>query len=516
MGDQTIQIVNLSKMFQARDYTEHSSWYTHAKNLYVRATNAGLKAKIVALAMSLLNDCMVMFQPRDNIDEYIEAVICLANALRGDYLLDSNYIVEKSSLDAKEKIAEIFKSVLCNYPTVVDILYVDYYEKSVNVRPVVDFSILLLMSHPKYFGLDAVILAKVITQVFNKLEYFTDVELIVYNDLIELNIDEFPALSYLKTYFIGKGSYRNSPLIPRSTTSPRKMESPVRIKTITRIGNIGKGSYGAVGSTDIGVVKTQNVSMQSYIELSALQTYKHANIIELLSFHITSNIVELDMEKGIPLLSMLKQNPTMSEWEDVYLNSKSYVSPIPGAKRVNIILGIVSGLKYLHDHGVIHRDLKTDNIVIVNGVPKIIDFGLAYTICLSGKDSSQKQLAAGTIGMRPPDVILCTNDKYAFDFDIWSLGCVITEIEIGIQPFVTLENKPEITKDPGANGVLWCIAKIIGGTGIGTYNFPGTRLAAIPSTALREGILSMLSIDWWKRPNINSVETYLKEVLLIK
>lgn len=50
------------------------------------------------------------------------------------------------------------------------------------------------------------------------------------------------------------------------------------------------------------------------------------------------------------------------------------------SKIINIFHMIAKGYKSLNDKGIFHRDLKPDNILIQNGIPKIADFGFAKTI----------------------------------------------------------------------------------------------------------------------------------------
>ena len=56
------------------------------------------------------------------------------------------------------------------------------------------------------------------------------------------------------------------------------------------------------------------------------------------------------------------------------------LSKADGFNNVTIALGIIEGLKHLYKNNIVHRDLKPDNILVKNGVAKIIDFGFAKTI----------------------------------------------------------------------------------------------------------------------------------------
>jgi len=67
---------------------------------------------------------------------------------------------------------------------------------------------------------------------------------------------------------------------------------------------------------------------------------------------------------------------------------------------------IVSGLKYMHSYGVVHRDLKLENIMMSdqtdNAVPKIVDFGLAKMI----GPSEKAEEPFGTLGYVAPEILL--------------------------------------------------------------------------------------------------------------
>lgn len=508
----TVQVNNNVELFGTRNFTNIDAWYSHSRELYTRAIKAKLKSKTIGLALSLLNDCIVYFNLYDQIRDYIEPVLYLAAALREDYLHNSYHFTDLTD-DHQKKIAEMIKSFHCCYPTVVDILYVEFYETGENIRTDIDFSLLMMITYPKYFGLDVRIFAKLLTRVLRKMNNsISQEEVLIYNDLITLSPVEFSELAYLNNYILGKGTFVNSPEMPRSNKTQKKMESPIRNKNVIPSKILGEGTYGSVGLTDYGVVKTQQVSESAYIELSILLAYSHVNIIKLLAFKI-NDVVEIDMEAGVPLRSMLTKNPTIEMWERLYINSGFYVSTIPGEARMNIMIGIAEGLKYLHENGIIHRDLKVDNIVIMNGVPKIIDMGMCYNLCLSTQDTAIKNLNVATCTIRPPDVLLRTNNQYAFDFDIWSLGCVLTEIETGVLPFTNgIKNREivDLVDDIYDSTVLWCIAKILGGPGIGKYNYQGSRLACIRSPNFRKMLLDMLRFNGKDRISIYEVIRRLK------
>jgi len=94
---------------------------------------------------------------------------------------------------------------------------------------------------------------------------------------------------------------------------------------------------------------------------------------------------------------------------------------------------IASGLLYAHNHGIVHRDIKTDNIMLTgDGTVKITDFGLAI---LQGKSPFHPE--RGTVGtlayMSPEQIQGGPIDKRT---DIYSLGIVLFELLTGRLPFV--------------------------------------------------------------------------------
>ncbi len=102
--------------------------------------------------------------------------------------------------------------------------------------------------------------------------------------------------------------------------------------------------------------------------------------------------------------------------------------PLPLSRVLEIGAQVARGLAYAHEHGVVHRDVKPANVILVNGRrPKITDFGIAGA---AGDVSSE--LAGSPKYMAPEQVRGEALDGRA---DVFSLGAVLYELLTGKQPF---------------------------------------------------------------------------------
>ncbi|KAI9823308.1 MAG: hypothetical protein M1832_002532 [Thelocarpon impressellum] len=130
------------------------------------------------------------------------------------------------------------------------------------------------------------------------------------------------------------------------------------------------------------------------------------------------------------------------------------------------------GLAYLHGEGILHRDLKADNILLdLDGTCKISDFGISKkTDNIYGNDVTNSM--QGSVFWMAPEVIQSQGQGYSAKVDVWSLGCVVLEMFAGRRPWSKEEaigaiyklgslQAPPIPDDvsstisPEAIGLLW-------------------------------------------------------------
>lgn len=90
---------------------------------------------------------------------------------------------------------------------------------------------------------------------------------------------------------------------------------------------------------------------------------------------------------------------------------------------------LLHAVEHCHLRGIMHRDIKTSNILVNNqGTLKLADFGLANMLLMRNKQKLTSRVV--TLWYRPPELLMGSTN-YNVSVDLWSVGCVFAELIVG-------------------------------------------------------------------------------------
>jgi hypothetical protein len=154
------------------------------------------------------------------------------------------------------------------------------------------------------------------------------------------------------------------------------------------------------------------------------QALAHPNVVTVFDFDRDGDMVFMTMEllKGRPLDAIVRE---------------AYGVGIGRAAALPIIRGIAEGLAYAHRKGIIHSDLKPGNVFLTeDGVPKILDFGIARAAPNSGADKDT--FDAGVLGAYTEayatEEMVDGAEPHPSD-DLYALGLIACELLSGAHPY---------------------------------------------------------------------------------
>ncbi len=148
---------------------------------------------------------------------------------------------------------------------------------------------------------------------------------------------------------------------------------------------------------------------------------------------------------------LLEQSNALGEQEQLqigimeYANAgdlKNHIKSNPRSPELKRFLReVLLGLEYLHDHGIIHRDLKAQNILLTDRVgkltAKISDFGISKN--MSGEDTRSSSMLVGTIEYMAPEQFnpkkFGVGGKVRPNVDLWGFGVMVHELLTEATPF---------------------------------------------------------------------------------
>lgn len=120
--------------------------------------------------------------------------------------------------------------------------------------------------------------------------------------------------------------------------------------------------------------------------------------------------------------------------------------PLPVPDAVRIAVEVLEALRCAHDHGVVHMDVKPENILLTGGHAMLADFGVSRVTARSsfGKLWSRDEAVGTPLYMCPEHA--ATRNRHDHRADLYSLGCVLYEMLSGAPPFQGPNTKAVLLK----------------------------------------------------------------------
>ncbi|RNF26134.1 putative protein kinase, putative,serine/threonine-protein kinase [Trypanosoma conorhini] len=204
------------------------------------------------------------------------------------------------------------------------------------------------------------------------------------------------------------------------------------------LGLLDDGSFYAVKCVEIGG-KTGMFSVKELVSLSReinmMRRLHHKNLCTFKGVYYDSlnNTICMFMEYigGGSLTSLVKK-----------------FKPLPPAVVRSWTRQLLTGLLYLHTQGIIHRDIKGDNLLVdtssdpkLESQIKLVDFGAARRL---SDAVAQSRTVIGTPYWMAPEVVDVTGTGagYSYKADVWSVGCTVAEMLTGKPPWPSQVNAP--------------------------------------------------------------------------
>jgi serine/threonine-protein kinase len=201
-----------------------------------------------------------------------------------------------------------------------------------------------------------------------------------------------------------------------------------QIGSYTLIKKLGKGGFGEVWLAEkrsqfvtkkvaVKLPLDEQVNLEAIRQEAELweQASGHANVLPIIDADIIDGQVVIVSEyaEGGSLADKLKRD-----------------GKLPIKQAVEMTIGVLNGLEYLHNKRIIHRDIKPANILLQGETPRLADFGISRAMRTTM--TSQSQNISGTFAYMSPEAL---DGRRSIQTDIWAVGVNLYEFLTGSLPF---------------------------------------------------------------------------------
>lgn len=192
------------------------------------------------------------------------------------------------------------------------------------------------------------------------------------------------------------------------------------------LNKIGEGGFSQVWR---GIHRTTKMNVAIKVinkyreDLKMEQVYREIDNMKLLDHPYIAKMYEvIEQGKNVYIIMEYLENGTLHQ--EIVKNG-----PLEETKARKYLLQLLEAVKYIHDHDLIHRDIKAENILIDrNSNIRLTDFGFSNSMSVA-------KTVCGSPSYVSPEMI--TNSDYNGKTDIWSIGILLYFMLAGFYPFVS-------------------------------------------------------------------------------
>lgn len=202
---------------------------------------------------------------------------------------------------------------------------------------------------------------------------------------------------------------------------------------------IGKGAFGSVYKAfNWSTGEAVAVKQIKLVNLPKSELRMIESEIDLLKNLLHDNIVKyIGFVKSVDCLNIILEYCENGSLHSIVKAYGKFPENLVGVYMIQVL----QGLQYLHDQGVIHRDIKGANILTTkDGTVKLADFGVSTSTLAGGQDKEAQ--VVGTPYWMAPEIIQLSGASSASD--IWSVGCTVIELLQGRPPYHNLAAMPAL------------------------------------------------------------------------
>ncbi|MFI9548572.1 serine/threonine-protein kinase [Streptomyces sp. NPDC052016] len=208
-----------------------------------------------------------------------------------------------------------------------------------------------------------------------------------------------------------------------------KAQDPTRIGAYTLLARLGAGGMGQVylGRSPGGRLVALKVIRDEITDHpEALARFRReVETVRAVRSAYTANLIDASLDAApYWLATEYVPGPTLSK-------AVTARGPLPAETCRGLLAALAEGLAAVHAHGVTHRDLKPQNVILAPQGPQLIDFGIARSAAQTAL--TEAGFAPGTPGYTAPEVLL--RNEVGPAADVFALGATLAHAATGRPPF---------------------------------------------------------------------------------